>query len=133
MQYRHIGALHDEVWSFPHYHRRKRGRIKPALPEHSLLCDAVTASKPMKPNITNCPDYRAHDNALRADTQPVTNTTVGQRFDTWCAALREQVPQEHESASERRCLSHFLHVTDNMRPQLIKCYDDIHYRTENLC
>ena len=61
--------------------------------------------------------------ALRADTQPVTNATVGQRFDTWCAALREQVPQEHESANERRCLSHFLHVTDNMRPQLIQCYD----------
>jgi hypothetical protein len=61
--------------------------------------------------------------ALRADNLAVTNASVGQRFDSWCATLRDQVPQEHESASERRCLAHFLHVTDNMRPQLIQCYD----------
>jgi hypothetical protein len=61
--------------------------------------------------------------ALRADNQPVTNATVGQRFDSWCAALHDQVPDECEKPSERRCLQHFLHVTDNMRPQLIQCYD----------
>jgi hypothetical protein len=61
--------------------------------------------------------------ALRADDLPVTNATVGQRFDSWCAALRDQVPHERESPTERRCLLHFLHVTDNMRPQLIQCYD----------
>jgi len=61
--------------------------------------------------------------ALRADKVPVTNATVGQYFDAWCATLRDQVLQEHESASERRCLSHFVHVTDNMRPQLIQCYE----------
>lgn len=27
------------------------------------------------------------------------------------------------SVTERRCLEHFLRVTDNMRPQLIQCYD----------
>jgi hypothetical protein len=61
--------------------------------------------------------------ALRADNLPVTNATVGQRFDAWCAALRDQVPDERENPTERRCLTHFLHVTDNMRPQLIQCYD----------
>jgi len=61
--------------------------------------------------------------ALRADDLPVTNATVGQRFDAWCAALCDQVPDERENPTERRCLSHFLHVTDNMRPQLIQCYD----------
>jgi hypothetical protein len=61
--------------------------------------------------------------ALRVDNLPVTNATVAQRFDTWCAALRDQVPDERENPTERRCLSHFLHVTDNMRPQLIQCYD----------
>jgi hypothetical protein len=61
--------------------------------------------------------------ALRADKQFVTNASVGQRFDSWCAALRDQMPDEHESSSERRCLEHFLHVTGNMRPQLIQCYD----------
>jgi hypothetical protein len=61
--------------------------------------------------------------ALRADDLPVTNATVGQRFDAWCAALRDQVPDERERPTERRCLQHFLHVTDNMRPQLIECYD----------
>jgi hypothetical protein len=61
--------------------------------------------------------------ALWADNLPVTNATVGQRFDAWCAALRDQVPDERENPTERRCLSHFLHVTDNMRPHLIQCYD----------
>jgi len=60
---------------------------------------------------------------LRADKEAVTNASVGQRFDAWCAALRDQVPDERESPSERRCLLHFLHVTDNMRPHLIQCYD----------
>jgi hypothetical protein len=60
---------------------------------------------------------------LRADKMLVTNASVGQRFDAWCAALREEVPDEHERPIERRCLEHFLHVTDNMRPQLIQCYD----------
>jgi hypothetical protein len=27
------------------------------------------------------------------------------------------------SPTERRCLEHFVHVTDNMRLQLIQCYD----------
>jgi hypothetical protein len=61
--------------------------------------------------------------ALRADNLPVTNATVGQRFDAWCATLHDQMPEEPESPTERRCLQHFLHVTDNMRPQLIQCYD----------
>jgi hypothetical protein len=60
---------------------------------------------------------------LRADEEPITNATVAQRFDAWCAALRKQMPDEHEQPGERRCLSHFLHVTNNMRPQLIQCYD----------
>jgi hypothetical protein len=61
--------------------------------------------------------------ALRVDNLTVTNATVGQRFDAWCAALRDQVPDACQSPTERRCLLHFLHVTDNMRPRLIQCYD----------
>src|SRR5262249_15984722 len=61
--------------------------------------------------------------ALRADNLAVTNVTVGQRFDAWCARLREQVPDERERPTERRGLLHFLRGTDNMRPQLIQCYD----------
>src|SRR5262245_55357377 len=60
---------------------------------------------------------------LPADNLAVTNATVGQRFDSWCAALRDQSPDERESRTERRCLQHFLPVPDNMRPQLIQCYD----------
>jgi hypothetical protein len=60
---------------------------------------------------------------LQADGLLVTNAAVGQRFDDWCAALREQMTDSSLSPIERRCLEHFLHVTDNMRPQLIPCYD----------
>lgn len=61
--------------------------------------------------------------ALRADNLPVTNASVGQRFDAWCLALQAQLQDSALIASERQCLEHFVHVTQNMRPQLIQCYD----------
>lgn len=60
---------------------------------------------------------------LRADGLLVSNATVGQRFDAWCITLRHQLTDATLSPTEQRCLEHFLHVTDNMRPQLIQCYD----------
>jgi hypothetical protein len=70
--------------------------------------------------------------ALRAAGLPVTNTTVGQRFDAWCAVLREHVQDPALTTTERQCLEHFTHVTQNMRPQLIQCYDLEHLpRTNN--
>jgi hypothetical protein len=61
--------------------------------------------------------------ALRASGLLVSNATVGQRFDAWCATLREQISDSSLSPSERRCLEHFVQVTANMRPQLRECYD----------
>jgi len=61
--------------------------------------------------------------ALRADNLSVTNASVGQRFDAWCLALQAQLQDPALSASERQCLEHFVHVTRNMRPHLIECYD----------
>ena len=60
---------------------------------------------------------------LREEGLPISNATVAKRFDAWCSSLREQLSDEHMSESERRCLEHFLHVTDNMRKQLLQCYD----------
>src|SRR5262249_2081186 len=37
--------------------------------------------------------------------------------------LRQQLTDAGMDPTERRCLTHFLHVRDNMRPQLIQCYD----------
>ena len=53
-------------------------------------------------------------------------SNLGDRRANLAAAierLREQVTDSRVSATERRCLEHFLHVTDTMRPQLIQCYD----------
>src|SRR5262249_20864924 len=60
---------------------------------------------------------------LREQGLLVSNATVGQCFDGWCARLRQQLTDASVTETERRCLEHFLHVTDNMRPQLIQCYD----------
>lgn len=60
---------------------------------------------------------------LRVAGLLVSNATVGQCFDDWCATLRQQLTDASLTETERRCLEHFLHVTDNMRPQLIQCYD----------
>ena len=60
---------------------------------------------------------------LQAGNLPVTNATVGQRFDAWCEALQAQVQDPALTTPERQCLEHFVHVTRTMRPQLIQCYD----------
>jgi hypothetical protein len=61
--------------------------------------------------------------ALRAAHLPVTNVMVGQRFDAWCLALQAQMQDPALTEPERQCLGHFVHVTENMRPHLIQCYD----------
>jgi hypothetical protein len=60
---------------------------------------------------------------LRIDGLPVNNTTVGERFDAWCGTLQQQLSETNLNPVERRCLAHFVHVTTNMRPKLIQCYD----------
>lgn len=64
--------------------------------------------------------------------QSVTNATVQQRYTQWCADLRERLQDATLSETERRCLTHFLHVTTNMSPRLFLCYDqDALPRTNN--
>jgi len=55
--------------------------------------------------------------------EPVTNATVAAQFDAWVARLRQAVGQAGLTETEQRCLNHFLHVTDSLRPHLIQCYD----------
>jgi len=60
---------------------------------------------------------------LQQEQQPVTNLSVQRRYEQWCAELRERLTSATLSETERRCLSHFLHVTTNMSPRLFNCYD----------
>ncbi len=55
--------------------------------------------------------------------EEVTNAAVAERFDRWVAQLSADAAQALDTALERSCLAHFLHVTQNMRPQLMQCYD----------
>jgi hypothetical protein len=48
---------------------------------------------------------------------------VAERFDAWVAQVQTEAAGEGLRETEGRCLGHFLHVTRNMRPQLIQCYD----------
>jgi hypothetical protein len=61
--------------------------------------------------------------ALEAAGLPVTNTTVRERYATWCEQLRVRCADQTLAETERRCLAHFLHVTTNMAPRLFRCYD----------
>jgi hypothetical protein len=61
--------------------------------------------------------------ALRADNLSITNASVGQRFDAWYLTLQAQLQDPALIGPERQCLEHFVHVTRNMRPHLMKCYD----------
>ncbi len=57
-----------------------------------------------------------------AAEEVVSNAEVATRFDGWVATLRANA-REQLTATEQRCLAHFLHVTDSLRPQLLQCYD----------
>lgn len=61
--------------------------------------------------------------ALRAASLPVSNTTVGAQFDAWCQGLRQHLADAPLTATEQRCVKHFLAVTDHLRSHLIQCYD----------
>ena len=52
-----------------------------------------------------------------------TNAAVAERFDRWVAQLRADAAQALDTELEQSGVAHFLHVTQNMRPQLIQCYD----------
>jgi hypothetical protein len=58
-----------------------------------------------------------------AAEEEVTNAAVATRFDAWVATLRADAREQQLTATEQRCLTHFLHVTDGLRSQLIQCYD----------
>jgi hypothetical protein len=58
-----------------------------------------------------------------ATVEEVTNAAVGKRFEHWVAHLCADAAQAPDTELERTCLAHFLHVTQNMRPQLVQCYD----------
>jgi hypothetical protein len=53
----------------------------------------------------------------------VTNAAVAERFDQWVAQLGAAAAQGLDTELEQTCLAHFLHVTQNLRPQLLQCYD----------
>jgi hypothetical protein len=55
--------------------------------------------------------------------EKVTNAGVAVRFDAFVDKLKGEGDGQQLAESEQRCLSHFLHVTASLRPQLIQCYD----------
>ena len=68
----------------------------------------------------------------RAPDEILTNEKVAQRFDSWGAQLAQVAVTEPLSENEQRCLTHFLKITQGLRPHLILCYDREEFpRTNN--
>jgi hypothetical protein len=53
----------------------------------------------------------------------ISNATVGQRLDTWRAALAVQLRTGSLAPVERECLKEFLQQLSNLRPYLVQCYN----------
>lgn len=67
-----------------------------------------------------------------AEGAELSNTTVGQRFDTWQRELAQQLTENQLSPLEQQCLEQFLQVLTNQRCHLIQCYDQQSFpRTNN--
>lgn len=58
------------------------------------------------------------------EEEDLTNEMVAERFDRWLATLQTRLSDEESlSDIEKECLTHFLHVSRNLRPRLICCYN----------
>jgi len=97
-------------------------RLKELIGRRERWREELTSVRHMHTRVLAAEQILSGDR-LRASGLLVSNTTVGQCFNDWCATLRQQLTDASVRETERRCLEHFLHVTDNMRPQLIQCYD----------
>jgi hypothetical protein len=97
-------------------------RLQEVVARRERWQDELTSVRRMHARVLAVERILAGD-TLREQGKPITNTTVGQAFDGWCQELREQVTGTTLSETEAACLKHFLHVTTNMRPRLICCYD----------
>jgi hypothetical protein len=51
-----------------------------------------------------------------------TEQKVGQEFDAWCEELKQMLVSGVLSEVEEKNLKHFLAITANLRPHLLKCY-----------
>lgn len=61
--------------------------------------------------------------SLKEEGQPVTNRSVRARYEVWCEQKRARLVAPDVAETERRCLAHFLHVTENMSERLFNCYE----------
>ena len=63
------------------------------------------------------------DGSWAHEGEEVSNATVGSRLDGWREQLAQQLTEGTPSELERECLTEFLRVLSNLRPQLVQCYD----------
>lgn len=70
--------------------------------------------------------------AWATSQEPLSNATVNQRLDQWCATLAQLQATGPLTEEQRRCLAHFLQITHNLRAHLVLCYDHPDFpRTNN--
>jgi hypothetical protein len=109
----------------------KRARLLEVIARREQWRDDLRLVQRLYANVSAAEGILA-GTTLQQEGQPVTNVTVHQRYAQWCAELRVRLQDVTLSATERRCLEHFLHVTTNMSPRLFQCYDqDALPRTNN--
>jgi hypothetical protein len=63
------------------------------------------------------------DGSWAHEGEEVSNATVGSRLDGWREQLAQQLTEGPLSELERECLTEFVRVLSNLRPQLVQCYD----------
>ena len=100
----------------------KRKRLLALIGRRERWRDELDSVRRMHTHVLSAERILSGD-ALQAQGLPLTNATVGAHFDAWRNGLDARVSEQSLTTTERRCLEHFLHVTANMRPHLIQCYD----------
>lgn len=63
------------------------------------------------------------DESRASAGEVVSNATVGSRLDSWREQMAKHLSDGSLSELERECLTEFLQVLSNLRPQLVQCYD----------
>lgn len=110
--------------------RNPLGRLKELVERRKQWQDIINSLKGMRDWVLTTEHILS--GAWANSHESLSNATVSQRFDQWCATLAQVQATGSLSQEEQRCLAHFLQITSNLRPQLILCYDHPDFpRTNN--
>lgn len=100
---------------------QKLARLKAIVAERALWADQLAQIKRLHSWVLSVEHLL--DGTWAQEGEVVSNVTVGRRLDVWREHMAKLLTDGPLSQQEQECLSEFLQVLSNLRPDLVQGYD----------